>query len=67
MTAKTGVTAGLIGPFIRIDGKDKWHWIPQCPKYPKGKDVEVKLSTVKPDKHELCSFCFDLDGEENAA
>jgi hypothetical protein len=41
--------------YVRIKGKDTWHWCTNCDKYPTGSDLDI--SYTKPNDYELCNEC----------
>ncbi len=53
----------LNGPFLRSSGEDKWHWMENCPYFPRIDNPNTSILSAAPDYNTLCSVCRELELE----
>lgn len=51
----------MFGPYFKKSDEIKWHWIKECPEFPKDGDSRAMISSKKPDENTLCEKCAELE------
>lgn len=59
-------TPKYFGPFLRANKNDKWHWIRDCPSFPKMSSPEIRFTTSAPESEELCISCSQIESRQVA-